>query len=57
MKPSLTLKLDQLTARLQEIDRIVASEDATRDNFVEYGHRLERLIAGVKAELAGGASA
>jgi sugar phosphate isomerase/epimerase len=30
-----------------------ASDDATLENFVEYGRRLEKLIAGVKAELAG----
>jgi sugar phosphate isomerase/epimerase len=28
-----------------------ASEDATRQNYVDYGRRLEKLISGVKAEL------
>ena len=28
-----------------------ASDEAIRENFVEYGHRLERLINGIKAEL------
>ena len=31
MKPSLILKLDQLTLRLAELDATLQSEDATRD--------------------------
>jgi peptide chain release factor 1 len=50
MKPSLTLKLDQLTARLQEIDRIVASEDATRD--LDAYRRLTREHAEISPVVA-----
>ena len=32
--------------------RKTAPDDATRDNFIEYGRRLEKLIAEVKGELA-----
>ena len=31
MKTSLRVKLDQLAARLQELDALLAAEDATRD--------------------------
>ncbi len=31
----------------------VASEDVTRENFVEYGRRLEKMIGEIRAELAG----